>query len=147
MPPIHHPPQLVQTLSAGRFLTREKVFLERRCPCQVSSEKPLWHSWASGLLSASFPASSTRFPFQHGPVPYSCSSQFPFPMQSPHCRSSAASPDHILLFPASTLILEYSTAAHYLDDLLYPDHPTFQTHFSHSPLRPHCQDSPLILRI
>lgn len=70
--PIHHLPQLVQTLSAGPFFmfTRKKIFLERSCPCQVSSEKHFM-SWIGfrSPRSTAFSSPSPRGLFQHAPVP------------------------------------------------------------------------------
>lgn len=102
MLPIHHLPQREQTLSAGSFFTfsREKIFVERECPCEVSSEKHCM-SWiglldalASRLLALRSYFSMILFP-DHllflVPVSYTVST---FPEQSS--------------FPASPAILEHS---------------------------------------
>lgn len=50
------------------MFTREKIFLEEGCPCQLSSEKHST-SWLCLLDALGFPSPSTKVLFQHDPVP------------------------------------------------------------------------------
>ena len=94
LPPIHHLPQLVQTLSARLFLTREKTFW-KGVPLPSQFRKALCPWWASSLPTMTFPAAPAELPFQHIPrssslVPISYSLHIPGAALSQLCLSSGS---------------------------------------------------------